>query len=337
MPVILQIFRTLRQLYSNPKFRNVFTFLFFLLVLGTLGVYYFEHARNDHFRTLGDGLWWAFVTISTVGYGDKYPITTGGRLVGLMMMFGGIGTFGYLAGILIEDFIQRRKGEVKLVLAEHYIICHFSGKAKAVAEEILGEEKDARIVLVDECEENPLTEMGVEFISGDCADEETLKKASIEKARGIIVLASDRLDDYTADSHSVLTTLAIRHLNPRVKITAEALELSNEQHLRRAGASEVIISDRIVSRLIARSNFYDKSFNFIRDIVTSNKGVNIYDSAVPEDSIGKTYGEFDKQLREKQAAPMGLYRSGEIIPLPGEELKIQEGDHLIYVAFQKVL
>ena len=51
-------------------------------------------------KEFGDALWWSLVTISTVGYGDMYPVTTGGRLVAVFLILIGVGVCGYIAGFM---------------------------------------------------------------------------------------------------------------------------------------------------------------------------------------------------------------------------------------------
>ena len=74
---------------------------FVVLVLASVLVLQFESTAPDANITTGGGaLWWAVVTITTVGYGDTYPITAGGRLTGLLVMFAGVGIIASLASIL---------------------------------------------------------------------------------------------------------------------------------------------------------------------------------------------------------------------------------------------
>jgi len=75
--------------------------VFIVLTTGTVLVLQFESRSPDaNIVTGGDALWWAFVTITTVGYGDYYPVTTLGRLTGVSVMFAGVGIIGALASIL---------------------------------------------------------------------------------------------------------------------------------------------------------------------------------------------------------------------------------------------
>jgi voltage-gated potassium channel len=71
---------------------------------GAAVAYRAEHATNPGFKTFGDALWWAVVTLTTVGYGDIVPNTTAGRVDGVMIMVTGIGILGLLAGSLANFF-----------------------------------------------------------------------------------------------------------------------------------------------------------------------------------------------------------------------------------------
>ncbi len=73
-------------------------------VIGALVEYYAEHPSNPEFATVGDALWWAVVTVTTVGYGDITPITLTGRLVAAMIMITGVSVLGVLAGTLASFF-----------------------------------------------------------------------------------------------------------------------------------------------------------------------------------------------------------------------------------------
>ncbi len=72
-----------------------------LIYLSAVGVYYFEHnAQPAIFSSVFDSLWWAVITLTTVGYGDAYPITNGGRLFTFFILIVGIGIIAIPAGII---------------------------------------------------------------------------------------------------------------------------------------------------------------------------------------------------------------------------------------------
>src|SRR6266852_92592 len=75
-----------------------------------------QGAPNANIKTYHDAVWWAFVTITTVGYGDYYPVTTLGQSMAIILMFFGLGIIGVLSSFLATTFIflQSRRKEGKI-------------------------------------------------------------------------------------------------------------------------------------------------------------------------------------------------------------------------------
>jgi voltage-gated potassium channel len=83
----------------------------FVLEFGSAAIIYVESGDpTANIKTATDGIWWGFVTITTVGYGDIYPVTNTGRAVGMIVMTLGVGLFGVLTGFLANAFLPTRNG-----------------------------------------------------------------------------------------------------------------------------------------------------------------------------------------------------------------------------------
>ena len=86
--------------------------LFIVLVVFQSAVvfilYYESPIPESNIKTVSDAFWWAFTTVSTVGYGDRYPVTDGGRIVGLSLMLVGIALFSVVTGTLAQWFVRSR-------------------------------------------------------------------------------------------------------------------------------------------------------------------------------------------------------------------------------------
>jgi voltage-gated potassium channel len=91
-----------------------------LIIAGALLVREFESGvRGSTIHSFGDAIWWALATVSTVGFGDKYPVTEGGRAVAVVLMFFGVGLFGLIAASLASVFLRKeREQEVDPMVAE---------------------------------------------------------------------------------------------------------------------------------------------------------------------------------------------------------------------------
>jgi voltage-gated potassium channel len=91
---------------------SVMLLIVLLLEFGGMGMAWAEQRNeNSNIQSGGDALWWAYVTITTVGYGDQFPVTPTGRLIGVLVLTAGVGLFGVLTGFLANFFLSpRRRG-----------------------------------------------------------------------------------------------------------------------------------------------------------------------------------------------------------------------------------
>lgn len=76
-----------------------------LVVFASIAIVQFEHVDGSNIRSAQDAVWWSVVTITTVGYGDRYPITAEGRIVGGLLMTAGVGLFGTFSGFVASWFL----------------------------------------------------------------------------------------------------------------------------------------------------------------------------------------------------------------------------------------
>ena len=125
-----RVFLELRQeLASGALYLVVFVGITVLEVCGLLELRFEEDAPGANITTAGDALWWGYVTATTVGYGDQFPVTTGGRITGLIMLTVGVALFATFSGFLANLFLSPRKAkptptspqlsELRKLLEEH--------------------------------------------------------------------------------------------------------------------------------------------------------------------------------------------------------------------------
>lgn len=87
-------------------FSVAFLFTIIVMLFSSILILELETAPNSNIKTAEDALWWTYVTMTTVGYGDFYPVTTGGRILAVLLMTCGIGMFGTFTAILSTWFLQ---------------------------------------------------------------------------------------------------------------------------------------------------------------------------------------------------------------------------------------
>jgi voltage-gated potassium channel len=90
-----------------------------VLSLGSIAVLYFEpYAESGNIKTGQDAFWWTWVTITTVGYGDRFPVTPAGRIVGMLTMAVGIGIFGVFTSYISNLLLAPRKEDTPTATVE---------------------------------------------------------------------------------------------------------------------------------------------------------------------------------------------------------------------------
>jgi voltage-gated potassium channel len=98
-----------RDVLTRHKLHHALAVTAVVVVMGALLVDSFErNAPEANITSFPDALWWAVTTVTTVGYGDRFPTTAGGRGVGVLLMIIGIALFGFLAGSLASLFLEHR-------------------------------------------------------------------------------------------------------------------------------------------------------------------------------------------------------------------------------------
>ncbi len=122
---VFRVFKLVRFNKAIKRYQIAFSIIreelvLFFLVTGILtylaatGIHYFEHeAQPEQFQSIFHSFWWAVVTITTVGYGDVYPITLGGRVFTLFILMAGVGVVTVPAGLVASAIYKAREIEEK--------------------------------------------------------------------------------------------------------------------------------------------------------------------------------------------------------------------------------
>jgi voltage-gated potassium channel len=105
--------RTRDLLTHNGLHWVLLAVLAIIAVCSAMELAFEQHAPGSNIRTFSDALWWSIVTVTTVGYGDRYPVSAGGKGVAIVLMFTGIGLVGVLSATVASYFVgQRAEGDM---------------------------------------------------------------------------------------------------------------------------------------------------------------------------------------------------------------------------------
>ena len=337
MPHILLRFLKIFRFTSDDRYRPYWLALLMagLVLYGAGGMYYFERGSNEGIETPGDALWWAIVTMTTVGYGDIYPGTWQGRwLVALPTMVIGIGVLGYAIGLITNAVLERQGKEVRGRMSYdkegQIVICHCPS-TESVLEVVREIRADAHwerrdIVLVTSRFETFPEELRSEklhFVNGEPSREEILKQAGIERAASAMVLARDP-GDPSSDNQTLGVIVTARCLAPELYLVAECLSRENVQLLSNAGASEVVGLGALAAGLLVQG-LQDPGVNgVLSELVTNRSGHQIY--IHPIRSFQGTYKELQARVESMgQYAALGIIQGEERIFLADGETRVGPG------------
>jgi len=258
------------------------------------------------FHSLFDGIWWAVVTLATVGYGDKFPVTVWGRIAGIAAILSGIVITSLISGTVASIFVERRiregKGLQDLRLKNHLLVCGWNPNAESVLADLadMESESGAPIVLVNwmeseafDAEKARFPSLDLRFVRGDFAHETVLKRASAASARACIVVPDSTGGNSlgNADERTILCCLAIRSLNPEIEVSAEILHPESEQHLSRTKVDNIVVGGEYSGFVLSSASASRGLPRAARRLLASGQGPRLKETALPAALVGKTFAE----------------------------------------------
>jgi voltage-gated potassium channel len=220
------------------------------LFYGASGFVYFERLAKPEL-TWADGFWWTMVTMATLGYGDFFPVTAGGRfLIAYPLMLLGMGFLALgmaqVAAFLLNADLLNRKGMVMSNREDHIVVCNFvSAERFALLQKELraqpGLQRHAVVVIDPDLQELPsgLEKDHVQFVRGYAARAEALERANIARAARAVVLARNPTDAASDDTTTAIC-LTLKAVRPDLHVVAECVDPNNQETLRRAGCDSIV-------------------------------------------------------------------------------------------------
>ena len=201
-----KIIARIREIFTFLRHERLFRILgvfCLIIVYGALAIFF----ADRYYLTKGaggifDALYWAIVTITTVGYGDIVPASKVGKIFALLIILSGPALLSLItasiASILIEKKIREGKGLETIKESNHIIICGWNENGEKVIDGLLLQLKghNTAIVLVNELDRDEVQSIqykykdcNLHFVRGNFSREDVLARANVKRARSAIVLA----------------------------------------------------------------------------------------------------------------------------------------------------
>ncbi|WP_018933616.1 potassium channel family protein [Gracilibacillus lacisalsi] len=288
----------MKKVIHIPNYMLFITSILLVLLSSILIVF----IERDSFPTIFDGFWWVMTTVTTVGYGDLYPETVGGRLLALFLYVFGIGLIGVVIGKIIDSLAiyrkKRQEGDIMYKGKGHYIIIGWSQKAKFAIKEMLATHQDIDVIIIDQLEKAPMLDSNIFYIKGNPSEKEPLEKANLKEAKSVLIFADDQITEgQLADGKTLLIASTIAEMAPEVHTIVEVMEENHIKNFKYLQIDEFIISNETISSLFVRSAFRNGMTNIFGQLLRRTQGDDLY--YVPVKSSWHTYKDaFDDLLKQ---------------------------------------
>jgi voltage-gated potassium channel len=314
------------------------------LILAGLLPWVEASAENPSITDVGDGIWYAVVTLTTVGYGDYYPKTFVGKVIGSLFVLASLGVLGLLIG-QIGDAIasyreQRRLGHHGYDVRDHIVVFGYNELVEDVVVELLASGREIVIVTHDKPEIDLIHERFVDRpvypLYSTYDDHRLLAGARIPDCFRILM----SLDEDTA---ALVTLLELQRRYPgqRFVVSVDNKELVPTFY--GAGVEHVLSTGEIAATLVASLIFEPDVAEFARDLIAASDDLeddfDIQQYLVGEGHRfdGASWGElFEELYREHRAVAAALARarddgSRELASLPEDDATVSAGDYVLVI------
>jgi voltage-gated potassium channel len=317
------------QEVSQKTVRTAIVLLILLVSTGTL--FFWSHENYP----LIDAFFMTIFTISTVGFEVSHPLSDVGKLFTSGLIMFSLGSLAYVGSNLarfffdgeLKNYLKTYRVDKKIMkLKDHTIIVGYGRNGEQAAMELQDSGVDFVVI---EKRENVLTRIrdneSLLYIRGDATHEETLFQARIEHAKALIATTPN-------DADNVFVVLTARSINPGLKIISRASEMESITKLRRAGATNVIMPERIGGQRMAKLVTQPDVVEFLEYILLQQSK----DVSLEEISCTQMAGHFvNKALKVLQAKDksginiIGIKISGaKYVFNPSPDLTLSRGDQL---------
>ncbi len=300
---------------------RVVSFLILTLVVGGAAIVLVEGGQET-FTDFFTSVWWALVTMTTVGYGDMVPATPLGKIIGSIVIIFGVVLISMftaaVSSIFVAAKIKEGKGLQQVKLRNHIVLCGWCHITRQYLESLTGiqRRKPPQVVLVADIPgsvtEDLIPEfetLNLKYVRGDWTQEAILKRASIMSARTVVILPDEAQDDPSKmDEKTILATLTVKALNPNVRLLVHIMRRENKVFLQRANADEIFVSDELTGYLLAAHSIAVGVPQVVREMLSVEADNRIHNLPIPSEFVGRTFAELSDHYFQNGVIPIGLAR-----------------------------
>jgi len=315
----------------------------FLAILNLILAYFESQTADSGIQTFWDAIWYMVVTLTTVGYGDLYPSSTAGKIIGYAYVFSSLGVLGYLFSTISNKIYQimeeKKLGFKGVDFTNHIIIIGWNEFSRMVTDEIYHTRKKMAIVTDKKDDIDLIYERynrdTVFVLFSDYHNLEALSKVNAEQSAVTFINLND-------DSEALMYILDFKKEYPGSDIVVSLQKPRLKDTFKSAGVTYVVARSEIASKLVASYIFEPDVAEINIDLLSSARDDNDHDvqeflvnGENPFKDINFLDAFFDTK-KKYDSILVGIRKSGEngghLLTNPGKDVTIEDGDYLIILA-----
>jgi len=296
-------------------------------------------APDANIKSLSDVLWYSLVTLTTVGYGDYYPVTGIGKVLGAIIILSSVGILGYLIGgitNLIQSYMQKKKeGYYGTNYENHYIIIGWDDFSKKVTDQLIHAKKKV-VIVTNKKEDIDLIDNlyeGYEVFTlfNDFRNYEGYEKANITKANKVFINIPD-------DTELLVFTINLRNLYRDINVIISLSQGDLKDTFHSIGVNHIISKNEIAAKMVASYIFEPDVATFTDDLITTTIQDTDYDIQQYRVVDGNPYKNskyIDSYIELKtkyNSVLVGLVKKGELLKNPPSDTIIGETDYMLIIS-----
>lgn len=301
-----------------------------------------KHHERSVIKDYGDAAWYILVTLTTVGYGDMYPVTTPGKIIGAVFLISSLGIIGFLIGFIstsVNEFREKKNmGYNGTSFKNHIVIIGWDSFGRAVTECLLAAGRQVAIVVNDKTIIEDIYEdfprKSIFLLYSPYEHIHNLTKVNLASAALVFVNLSN-------DTDKLITILNIKQQYAQAKFLVVLEQTRLKETFQSAGVSYVLSKNDIAAKLVASYIFEPDVAHFNNDLLSHALSKNDYDvqeyKVLPTNPFaGKLYSEVFENMKLRYGClTIGLVKIQDgqrvLLKVPPDTTPVEVGDYLIFI------
>lgn len=295
--------------------------------------------ESANIKNLADAYWYSVVTLTTVGYGDFFPLTFWGRVIGFLFVLGSLGILGFLLtqlSLRLTAYRRNKKlGNFGTKMKNHCVVIGWDSFSKLIADQIINAGEKIAVITDQENDIDLIYDLYDKkdcfVLFSDFSNLSNFTKANIDDSKCVYI-------NFSKDTETLVYTIGLKKKFETLNCVVAINNLELKSSFTYIGVQHVVPKNEILSKFVANYIFEPNAACFAEEIITtsiSEVGFDMWEYIVHSGcSIkGKPFLTSYIEVKTKyEIILLGVNRGGELYKKPVENFVFEEGDIVVFIS-----